>query len=91
MKNISFELKDIKKRYGRNYLVSTVKLHFDYFIEDYVYETMIFPCDEGGKTNYKHEVYGDRYFTEEEARFGHKDILDNFTELTFNIYEVEED
>nr|DAL24981.1 MAG TPA_asm: hypothetical protein [Caudoviricetes sp.] len=68
----NFSLKTKFTDGGEVYLLSTVRL-LD-FLSDAQYETMVF------KVNYKNEVdyndlYCQRYYTQQEAEEGHKDLL----------------
>ena len=65
---------------GGAYLVSTVRLAGGGLYGGHIFETMVFPCDaEGDVTNWQ-ELDSQRYRTIDEARIGHNDMVQSWTD-----------
>lgn len=69
----NFSLKSRFTYGGKTYLLSTVRL-FDCY--NYTpYETMVFKVNYKNEVNYN-DLYCQRYYTQEEAEAGHKELLE---------------
>ena len=77
---------------GDKYFVSTVDLGINHQFgggPPLWYETMIFEMDEDDNIDWS-EMYCNRYTTREEAKDGHKEVMDAFKNDNLNIYEHED-
>lgn len=68
----NFSLKTKFTDGGEVYLLSTVRLQ--YFSNCAPYETMLFKINKRNGVSYK-DLYCQRYYTQQEAEEGHKDLL----------------